>query len=333
MNTDSKRLYSLDALKTIAAYLVVFQHACGSGVISEYILALARIAVPLFMVITGYFYEDTANHGNESKQIIKFTKIAIGMCLFYFSVDICWNLLTNNITEYLIQYTKATTWVNFFVFNDPVPADLSWYMWAMIYVLVFIYALPKLYKSKKIRRILIFVCIAVSLVFGKYSILFFGKEFLPIYTRNAWTIGLPYFLLGIEIKEQAEQIRKIERRKVAGLVLLFAVLNILERSILVYCNINAARDSYICTTFLAVAVFVLFLSFSNMSPNNVLVKFGSKYSLALYVIHSLFVRFEVRIFDMDSYQQVFGVLFVFASASLLAVLLVSIKDKIDKRLQ
>ncbi len=330
---DSKRLYSFDALKTLAACMVVFQHACGYGFISEYILAIVRIAVPLFMMITGYFYIDTASRGNEKKQIVKFTRIAVEMCLFYFAVAICWNLISGNISAYLKEYLKLSSWVNFLVFNDPIPADLSWYMWAMIYVLLLMYVFPDIYKNKIIRRTLIFVCTAASLILGKYSILFFDREFLTIYTRNAWTIGIPSFLLGVEIKEYSERIRKIERRKLILFVVGFIILNIVERTVLIHCNINASRDIYICTTLLAVAVFDLFLSFSNMTQDNGMVKFGIKYSLALYVIHSFFVKFEVRIFDMNSYQQVFGIIFVFVVSSLSAVFGVNIKDKLIRGLR
>ena len=51
-----QRNYNFDALKIVAAFMVCFQHACGTGLISAELLALSRIAVPEFMLITGFLY-------------------------------------------------------------------------------------------------------------------------------------------------------------------------------------------------------------------------------------------------------------------------------------
>lgn len=67
-----KRIYSLDALKAVAAFMVCYQHACGTGYFSEYILLLCKVAVPVFILITGFMYRDTVQYGNVKKQIVKF---------------------------------------------------------------------------------------------------------------------------------------------------------------------------------------------------------------------------------------------------------------------
>ncbi len=69
---SKKRIYSLDALKAVAAFMVCYQHACGTGYFSEYILLLCKVAVPVFILITGFMYRDTVQYGNVKKQIVKF---------------------------------------------------------------------------------------------------------------------------------------------------------------------------------------------------------------------------------------------------------------------
>ena len=54
LTTDTKgsRLPNLDVLKAIAALLVVFIHTGYD----TYVVAICRIAVPIFLLISGYFY-------------------------------------------------------------------------------------------------------------------------------------------------------------------------------------------------------------------------------------------------------------------------------------
>lgn len=66
------RSNSIDVLKGIAALLVCYQHAYGTYGISDYILAISRIAVPLFVMITGFFYYSSMA-GATRKHIKKLT--------------------------------------------------------------------------------------------------------------------------------------------------------------------------------------------------------------------------------------------------------------------
>lgn len=52
------RRKGIDILKCLCAFLVVCIHAPFPGIIGEYFIALARIAVPTFFMISGYFFED-----------------------------------------------------------------------------------------------------------------------------------------------------------------------------------------------------------------------------------------------------------------------------------
>ena len=49
------RNYSLDALKLVASFFVVFIHVSFGGVFGEVIKALAGFAVPIFFLTSGYF--------------------------------------------------------------------------------------------------------------------------------------------------------------------------------------------------------------------------------------------------------------------------------------
>ena len=60
MKILENRNNNLDILKTICAFLVICIHIPFPGSVGAIITPLARIAVPIFFMITGYFYNRTS---------------------------------------------------------------------------------------------------------------------------------------------------------------------------------------------------------------------------------------------------------------------------------
>lgn len=317
---DSKTLhrnYNFDALKMIAAFMVCFQHACGTGNISAELLALSRIAVPEFMIITGFLYLDVCERNNQKKQIKKYIKIALIMFLIYFVYETCLHLIRNDIGVYLREKFSISSLINFFLFNKPIAADHSWYMWAMIYTFGICLILPSVVNRRHIAIFCILATLAIQLVFGKYALLFFRKEFPSIFTRNVWTVGLPYFLIGVEIRRS--KIANRSFKLFCLLTIIFSLLCVAEQRILIQFGVNAARDSYVFTAPLAICFFMIFTTMNQLPRDNILVQWGIKYSLPFYVIHPLLVKIEVRMFRMNTIWQYAGVVFVLTVSLILTV--------------
>ena len=54
--TEQNRTEQIDVLKAICAFMVVYIHAPYPGPTGAYIISLFRIAVPIFFIITGFYY-------------------------------------------------------------------------------------------------------------------------------------------------------------------------------------------------------------------------------------------------------------------------------------
>ena len=305
--TNNKQLYQIDALKGVAALLVCFQHAAGTGFVSGYLLAISRIAVPVFMIITGFLYQNVRERRKENSQIFKYAKIALFMFLIYFIYECMLHLVRKDILLYFYETFSLKGLRDFLLFNKPYAADHSWYLWAMIYSLLILKAFPPIFENNRVRRVTLIVTLCMQLIFGKYALVFWGREYSSIITRNIWFVGLPYVLIGIGMKKEYERMKDMPW---AILSVAFIVLNCLERFILICLNVNAARDSYISTVFLAVAVFMLFYQSNRFKQQSKLVEFGALYSLPFYILHPFFVKIEVRVFNMNSLWQYVGVAFV-----------------------
>ena len=314
------RIYSLDALKTIAAFLVCYQHARGSGIISGYILSFAVIAVPIFMMLTGFMYEDIVKRGNEKKQIFKFLKIAIEMELLWIAINVFTYSVKHHLGDFLSQYAQPNNMIGFIFFNDPVAADHGWYIWAVLYALIIVYFFPRVIYSTRIKWSIILGGELFLVLCGKYSPLVLGIDIPSYITRNFLGEGLPFLLMGTEIRKWYDKGNMPTKKKVTTLFVISVILLIIEKSLLLLSGNEGTRESCIMTPIIATIVICYFLVDKNVNKQSVLSKIGLKYSLIIYIIHPLFVRIEKKVIPMDTWMQYIGVVAVFLMALLTAVM-------------
>ncbi len=283
---ESKRHYGLDFLKFLCSFMVICIHTTIPKPISTIIIPIARIAVPIFFMITGYFYSITKENKREKKQIIKIFKIFLGANFLYLLYNLSISLIaaTSTIEGFFFNKFSFASVVKFVLFNDsPFGAHL-WYLGAILYVLVLVYFIEKKTDIKKLY-LLIPILLLADLVFGKYSLLIFGKEYPIVLVRNFLCVGLPYFLIGnllFNIK------LKIKPNTLLLFIVIFACSTFVERSLLNSLNLNATRDHYISTTFLAVSVFLYACCFRQKNNNyiyQICCRIGSDLTLNIYILH------------------------------------------------
>lgn len=103
---------------------------------------------------------------------------------------------------------------------------------------------------------------------------------------------MPYFAIGILLKQKWETIVSYNqiRRKAVFATIFFYATTLVEKTLLEHINMNATRDHYISTTFLAIAVFLLFVVKEKNKPNW-LTRIGEEDSLYLYILHPLLIMF------------------------------------------
>lgn len=131
------------------------------------------------------------------------------------------------------------------------------------------------------------------MLLGKYSILLWRREFPYILVRNWLFVGIPYFSIGMMLKEKVNA-RRLSLQWLTVLTVLFSVTTMAERCFLVSIDANTTRDHYISSTFLAVTVFLLFLClYQERQPEKLEMKMamvGRRYSTWIYIIHPIFIK-------------------------------------------
>lgn len=230
----------------------------------------------------------------EFKQIKKIFKLTINANLLFLVWDFVYSLYNKN--YYFIDRFTLQNILNFIIFNDSPLGDHLWYLGAILYVLIIVLFLDKI-GHNKILFYLTPILLLGDLALGKYSLLLWGREFPYILVRNFLFVGIPYFSIGIMIDKSSSKI--INKRILVCLIIFFSFTTILERYTLLRLSLNATRDHYISTTFLAVSVFLLTVQFRENKNNtktklinyfkNIFSIIGCKYSSCLYIIHPIFI--------------------------------------------
>lgn len=238
MLSEGRKIFradNIDILKAICAFLIVCIHVAFPGTLGAYFTTLTRIAVPIFFMITGYFYADVVKRGGENSQIKKLLKLVIEANLIYLLWDCFYAVVSRNSDFFQSTFTLKNL-IKFLLLNESPFSGHLWYLGAILYVLIIVLIVDKL-DCGKLLYYLTPLLLLGDLVFGKYAIIIWGKEFPYILVRNFLFVGIPYFCIGFLIRNGMG--RRIEKKALGCLIVVFSLTSILERALLVNIGMNA----------------------------------------------------------------------------------------------
>jgi len=313
----------VDILKLICAFLVICIHKPFYGKIGEYIVAISRCAVPIFFMITGFFYKNTIHKGNENKQIVKILKLCIFSNLLYLAYNIAGCILSNDSVNVLLRSMFSVENIKDMLFFNVTPiASHLWYLNALLYVLIIMKFINK-YNKYRVLEVLTPFLLLIDLIFGKYSLAILKTEIPFIYVRNFLFVGLPYFCIGNYIHKAIDANKKINNKCIVLSIFIFLATTILERYVLVQFNLNAVRDHYISSTLLAVSLFLCFLNYGEGTKNFIikgLSKIGKSYSTNIYIFHVIVMGILNKILKADTIYSYISPIYIFVCTILVCAI-------------
>ena len=167
---NSKRIISIDILKYISIFFVIaihFSHA-------PELVAFSRFAVPTFFILSGYLLHNK----NDKKSIIKDIKFYFPYIALLLIIQLFDFILTSQFRDFI---------------------GITWFL-VSYFLTRFYYYLICNYNLKKVFFYLIPILLAFNLFFGTYSRCFFG-DLAIVFSRNSIFVGLPFFLIGVLIRQ------------------------------------------------------------------------------------------------------------------------------------
>ena len=336
--TEQNRTEQIDVLKAICAFMVVYIHAPYPGPTGAYIISLFRFAVPIFFIITGFYYSKIINKGKRLYQIRKIFLIAVKSNFIF----LCWKFIIAFVKgkQYLKLFFadifSINSILNFILFNENEIGPHLWYLNAVLYVLLIAWLVDE-FKARKLIIYIIPFLLLGDLLLGKYSLILFGREFPYYYVRNFLFVGIPYFYIGIYIYTFRTKILHTKSRWLICAITFFSITTICERFFLIHVGKNAVRDHYFSTTFLSIFVFVYALSkekYKDISKKShwiLLSKIGKDYSTDIYILHPLFLsifQIMVGVVGLEAIWAFFAPIIIYIVTALYSVIAKNLKCRL-----
>ncbi len=196
----------LDITKFIMANSVICIHNCPPGEIGYTFDCLARVAVPFFFIIAGYYSYNCKNRVLW-KRLFRIINLFVGiyaLSLLYGGIKtIC--ISNGNIYEYLHSIISRVAVTNFLIYGlTPFPfSNQLWFLVALVIAYLYLIIMNSFVRNDRTREISLTVIMTVLLighfVVGTIIPIVTGITTVNYYYRNAWLFGIPIFVLGLAL--------------------------------------------------------------------------------------------------------------------------------------
>lgn len=275
--TIQNRYAGLDALKCICALMIVCLHTIPYSY-APLLIALCRIAVPIFFMITGFFYpcHDNSRQNRQIRKVIKLCVISFFIYSVYYTImDV---KVGNNVTNWLTASLGYDSILDFLFFNQIKGIEHLWYLYALLYALLII----RFLRLDKLNIYLLIGTLSFLLSLG-YAISFL--DFPYWYYRNWLFEGIAFILLGMSIRRCCSVCNKnaLVLSFIIGVLLLPLELSLSEAFL------RGQKEYYLSTLFVVVPVFIYGVR-TPMANLGVLSNIGKNYSSSIYIYHILVLR-------------------------------------------
>ena len=237
-------------MKCFAAFFVVQLHTIPATV-CPLLNVIARLAVPLFFLITGYYYTSIVEKGKYGVQLKKIFLLAIVSSLFYWIYYGCMALKNNVFYQWFMDTFNSISILNWVLINDTPGIGHLWYLYAMLYSFIAIYVIDKL--KIKVKWV-----IPILFLIGLYV----GCKGWPYSWYSNWAfMGVPYILLGRIIFEYKEMLIYKLGVKISYFIPAATIGLLGEYKLYEIVGMDPIRDHYVFIILMSGILFILALQY------------------------------------------------------------------------
>jgi surface polysaccharide O-acyltransferase-like enzyme len=274
--TDSQtRNQSVDTFRLLAALCVVILHLRYNSLPSEVAVGMrlmSRWAIPFFFIISGYFL---ALKTSKTKQlnVLPTVERLIWMFILWVLLYSPFVVLNHDFTT-LFKLIASPTFIYFGLFSH------LWYLPALLFGYLFI-SFCHHYNIKILLPIISVISIGMALISGAYNI--FDVGFPLVYDVARTWLSIPFLYVGFLFYEKGKPNWWISLL----LVIVGAAAQVFEaRYLYKQFDFSAYNHQFLFGTIpFAIGMAALSLSDLRFLQHPVLGKWGSEYSLGIYLIH------------------------------------------------
>lgn len=293
---NNQRNNSIDILKTVCSFMVVFIHAGENNTLGTYLKVICTCAVPFFFLVSGYYLSSNITAEKKEyfpRQLKKIGRLFLSTNILYaIYVSILMLLFHSDLAGFWKNALSCESIISFVFLNESPFAYHLWYIGAILYAFFVFYLLLSIFKNKT-GKVIIYMSFLLffSISIGVYSKLFFGRSF-PIYvSRNFISVGIPSMAIGYMLHSVINKYHHLHRYALLSIIV-FLIAIILERFILHRLGCLSKGSYFIMTFPLAVSMFLFVATDGQKYTSSImkaLANIGHRDSANLYLYHILFV--------------------------------------------
>jgi len=288
----SNKNQTLELLKLLASYMVVFIHVPFYGKIGTAMNALARFAVPLFFLISG-FYSYNTSHIKIKKRIVHIIHLLAFSTILYTVYNAVLFLYNNDLEglfQYFNKYLNLKAMLKLLMLNVPVHATHLWYLLALIYVYFIAYFTFKYKLNEKFIFIASFSLLTIHLFMGEF-LSTLGYKTPIILVRNFALFGMPFFGIGMLVKKYENLLRKIP----SSVIFISAITGISET--LFSRLLFGTNELYIGSMLILFAIIIIFIKYDDKKYPPLLSSLDGC-GTYIYILHILLSSFILRLYQL-----------------------------------
>lgn len=328
---QSEHNFAFDVLKCFAALFVVYFHCFvlrfdGDifSTVAQVMNALERVAVPIFFMITGFYYRQMVKCRRIKLQLIKILLIAIFGTIFYFVVELILHITQGDVGQWLLSCFTLSGFIHFITTNSISNIVLFafhlWYLFAIFYVLIIFLLLDKLNLYYKV---LPFIGL---LVIGGICLNYFDFHIL---NRNFLFFGIPFVAAGRGIYEYRHKLLSLRNSIISCGIVLSVVFIVAEYLFLSTIFEFPIRDYYTFTLPLTACLILFALKYPNFGKDSICAYIGRRYSAHIYVFH-FFVYIVFRQLGITPPNNYFYPLVIFIVTTIFSIAFVQVYKSVGK---
>ena len=211
-----KKNHTLELFKLLSSYMVVFIHVVFPGKMGSVVDSLARFAVPLFFLISGFYsYKITCE--KIKKRMISIVNLIVLSTACYGFIPMVFNTIEllvdgdmEGIVSLLSNHFSLEAIANLIFFSVPLCSLHLWYLFAILSVYLLFYFATKFNINDKLIFIISFSLMGINMVIGE-GLAFFEIVLPSHILRNFWITGIPFFGLGMFVKKYEHKFAKVPK--------------------------------------------------------------------------------------------------------------------------
>ncbi len=256
-----------------------------TGEVSTAIIGVARLAVPFFFAVSGYFlYAATFKDQTRkaSKSIIKLINLFLLGSLLYF----VYALFKGATVAELLGSISPEGIFSLIVFNNPIFGGILWFILGLIGATGIHWLHARFIKKDWILVLVASLLFIFGLLYGGNYGDVLGLSGNSNFSRNFFTFGVMFTTIGYLVAKNKQYLLKLPFSTLLKLSFVATILYFIEYYA-VFNHVATPKDAYLFAPLMIVCILAWCIKFPNLLSSTKIPAIAAYVTLYIYILHPI----------------------------------------------